>query len=103
MSKNASKADVQIRPLGDRALIKPEKGSEETTTSGIILPDSGEAKQDRGTVVAVGPGKVGDDNELIPMSVKQGDTVLFQWGDKVEYGGEEYYLVTEGNILAVID
>lgn len=97
------KKDVSIRPLGDRVLIKP-LSDEEKSPSGIIIPDTvSEQKNDRGEVLAVGEGRVGDDNKRIPVSVKKGDTVLFQWGEKVEYGGEDYYLVGEGNILAVIN
>lgn len=101
MAKKGS-SGVNIRPLGDRVLIKPG-GDDEVSPSGIIIPDTvSEQKSDRGEVIAIGEGRFGDDNERIPMSVKVGDTVLFQWGEKVEYGGTEYYLVSEGNILAVI-
>lgn len=104
MAKKSSKDDSSIRPLGDRVLVAPVDDAAETTSpSGIILPDSGsEDKKDRGTVIAVGPGRRGDDNELIPVSVAKGDTVIFQWGDKITYQGKEYFLVAEGNILAVI-
>ncbi|NBD73516.1 co-chaperone GroES [Patescibacteria group bacterium] len=103
MAKNAS-ADVKIRPLGDRVLVQVEEAGEETSPSGIIVPEAAnDERQDRGTVIAVGPGKRGDDNELVPVAVKEGDTVLFQWGDKIEYAGQEYYLVAEGNLLAVVD
>lgn len=104
MAKKSSSGDSSIRPLGDRVLIKPKEQGEETKSpSGIILPDSGsDDRKDRGEVIAVGEGKRGDDNELIPVAVKVGDQVIFQWGDKVEFQGEEYYLVSEGNILAVI-
>lgn len=104
MAKKAAAKGVGIRPIADRVLVKPLEGDEEKSPSGIILPDSGtDDKKDRGEVVAVGEGKRGDDNKLIPVSVSIGDKVIFQWGEKVEYGGEEYYLVVENNILAVID
>ena len=97
------KDTATIRPLGDRVLIKP-LSEEATSPGGIILPDSArEEKTDRGEVIAVGEGKVGDDNKRIPVAVKAGDKVLFQWGEKIEYGGEDFYLVNEGNILAIID
>jgi chaperonin GroES len=96
----------RIRPLGDRALVRlldPAKG-DETTASGIILPATldKDHSEKRGTVVAVGPGRK-DDGELIPMEVKAGDEVIFQWGDKVEINKEEYYIVSESNIIAVVE
>lgn len=91
-----------IKPLADKVLIKPIS-EDVKSPSGIIIPDTVEGKQtDRGKVVAVGEGRYDDNGNLIPMSVKKGDTVMFQWGDKMEYEGEEYFIVSEGNILAVI-
>jgi len=95
---------LKIQPTGDRVLIKESLfDAQEKTQSGIIIPltvekDSG-AK--RGVVVAVGPGKY-DDGELVPVSVKEGDNVLFQWGEKVVIEGEEYYLVRDGEIMAIV-
>ena len=103
MSKKES-SKVGIRPLGDRVLVKPSTNENETSPSGIIIPDTaGQEKTDRGEVIAVGEGKVGDDNKRVPVAVSVGDKVLFQWGEKIEYAGQDYYLVSEGNILAVID
>ena len=104
--KASSKNDSGIRPLGDRVLVRPLSGEEahSATASGIIIPDNSQGeKTDRGEVIAVGPGRRSDDNKLISLEVKEGDKVLFQWGEKVEYGGQEYYLVGENNILAIID
>ena len=94
-----------IRPLGDRVLVRPETAADDTSPSGIIIPDTArKEKPERGIVVAVGPGKRGDDNEIIPVSVKVGDKVMFsKYGfDEVKIGEEEYYIVTESNILAII-
>ena len=94
----------KIKPLADRVLIKEDiESKEKKTSSGIIIPvtvneDKGSK---RGEVVAVGPGRV-EDGELVAPSVKEGDTVLFQWGDKVRVGEEDYYLVRETEILAII-
>ncbi len=103
MAKNI-KNKTKIVPLGDRVLISiPPR--EEKTASGIIIPDtvSDEQKENKeGKVVAVGKGKY-DNGELIPMQIKEGDTVLFQWGDKVEIDNVEYYVVSESNILAVVE
>lgn len=100
--KGASASKTAIVPLGDRVLIQPQ-AEEETSPSGIILPETAsKEKTDRGKVVAVGEGKLNDDGTRQPMSVKKGDTVLFSWGEKVEIDDEEYYLVSESNVLAVI-
>lgn len=100
-----SKSKTGIQPLGDRVLVKPEEIEDTKSPGGIIIPDTAsKEKPERGTVVAVGPGKVGDDNDVIPMSVKAGDTVMFsKYGyDEVKIDDEEYYIVAESNILAVI-
>jgi chaperonin GroES len=105
MSKGES-SKVNLRPLSDKVLIRP-LGDEElgtTSPSGIIIPETVDReKTDRGEVVAAGPGRWDEDGEKrIPMSVEVGDKVIFQWGDKVEYQGTEYYLVSESNISAII-
>lgn len=103
--KKSSKNNLNIKPLGDKVLIKPLTEMEMGTSSpsGIIIPDTVDReKADRGTVIAVGIGRRNDAGEVISMNVTEGQTVIFQWGDKVEIGGEEYYLVGESNILAVI-
>ncbi len=94
---------VVVRPLGDRVLVRELKKEGEKIVSGIIIPES--ANEDRGArkgeVVAVGPGKF-DDGVLVPMGVKVGERVLFQWGDKLTIDGEEYEMVAESSILAII-
>jgi chaperonin GroES len=104
--KNNQKSNIEkkIKPLADRVLIKEDTESKEKkTSSGIIIPvtvneDKGSK---RGEVVAVGPGRI-EDGQLVELSVKAGDIVLFQWGDKVRIGEEDYYLVRESEILAII-
>jgi chaperonin GroES len=92
----------KIKPLHDRVLIKEDTESKEKKTSGgIIIPitvneDKGSKK---GEVVAVGEGRM-EEGKLIKMSVKVGDEVLFQWGDKIRIGEDEYYIVRESEILA---
>lgn len=95
---------VSIVPLADKVLIRPlGEGDAIKSPSGIIIPDTVSEKIDRGHVVAVGPGKWDDDGEKrVPMSVVVGDKVIFQWGDKIEYDGVSYYLVSENNISAVL-
>src|ERR1035437_3904648 len=104
MKEQKNNITKKIKPLADRVLIKEDTESKEKkTSSGIIIPvtvneDKGSK---RGEVVAVGPGRV-EDGELVAPSVKEGDIVLFQWGDKVRIGEEDYYLVRESEILAII-
>ncbi|MCX6715726.1 MAG: co-chaperone GroES [Candidatus Taylorbacteria bacterium] len=104
-SKIASKIAGKIHPLQDRILIKEDtEHNEKKTSSGIIIPvtvneDKGSK---RGEVVSVGPGKI-EDGKLVKPSVSVGDTVLFQWGDKIKIDDDEYYLVRESEILAVIN
>lgn len=96
--------DFKIRPLADRILIKEDTESkEQKTASGIIIPVSAQEEKAgrRGVVVAVGPGKT-EDSKLIPVNVKIGDKVLFQWGDKIIVDNEEYFIVRESEIMAVI-
>lgn len=96
---------LSVSPLGDRIVVKPsEKEGEKKLPSGIIIPDSADKeKPARGTVLAVGPGKF-EDGARVPMQVKVGDTVIFsKYGyDEVKLDGEEYYLLSESSVLAVI-
>lgn len=102
-SGSATSGNMRVHPLGDRVLVREIKKEGEKIISGIIIPES--AGEDRGArageVVAVGPGKY-DDGTLVPMSVKIGDKVLFQWGDKLTVDGVEYEMVSESGILAII-
>lgn len=102
-SGSATSGNMRVHPLGDRVLVREIKNEGEKVVSGIIIPES--AGEDRGAkkgeVVAVGPGKY-DDGVLVPMSVKVGDKVLFQWGDKLTIDEVEYEMVAEGSILAII-
>jgi chaperonin GroES len=97
--------DFTIHPLGDRVVVKPIDSKEEKVSAmGIIIPDTGtKEKPAKGKVVAVGPGRY-DDGELVPMSVKVGQTVLFsKYGyDEVKVEGEEYFVLSESQVLAVI-
>lgn len=102
----AKKGKKEIIPLGDRVLIRcDEEGGETTTTSGIIIPETArDDKPQTGRVVAVGEGRVVDSGEVISPSVSVGDVVVFSkfGGDEVQFDGEEYLIVGEANILAVI-
>ena len=89
---------VNIRPLADRVLIEPA-AAETTTASGIIIPDNAQEKPQRGTVVAVGPGKKDE-----PTTVKVGDTVLYgkYSGTDLNLDGVDYMIMREADILAII-
>lgn len=97
-----------IRPLGDRVVVRQLTDEEMGTTSasGIIIPDTvSKEKPEQGIVIAVGEGKWDEDGEKrIPMDVKVGDRIVFsKYGyDEVKVGGEEYFIVGEGSVLAVI-
>ena len=94
---------INLNPLADRVVIQP-KEAEEKTSGGIILPDTVKEKPVEGTIVAAGPGKVADNGELIKMDVKVGDKVLYgkYSGTEVTLGGEEYLIMRESDIFAVI-
>jgi chaperonin GroES len=102
----ATKTSLSIQPLGDRVVVKPlEANEEKVLASGIIIPETADKeKPSKGKVMAVGPGRY-DDGDLIPMSVKPGQTVLFsKYGyDEVKVDGVEYFILAESQILAVIE
>jgi chaperonin GroES len=105
-NKSASKKPASgIVPLGDRVLLKPVSLEEQSkTVSGIIIPDTvSREKPEQGKVVAVGEGHW-EDGKLVPVGVKAGDQVVFsRYGyEEVKYNGEEYYILKEENILAII-
>jgi chaperonin GroES len=93
-----------ITPLGDRILVKRTQ-ADEKTAGGIILPDSAKEKPREGTVIAAGPGKMLDSGERAPMTVKAKDHVLFSSyaGSEVKIEGEEYVILNEDEVLAIID
>ncbi len=89
---------INIKPLGDRVVLKPLE-AETTTASGLIIPDSAKEKQQKGTVVAVGNGTKDE-----PMTVKVGDVVLFgkYAGTELELDGADYLIMRESDILAIV-
>ena len=95
---------MSIRPLQDRVIVR-RKEEERTSPGGIVLPDSATEKQDLGEVISVGPGKTNKDGNLTPVGVKAGDTVMFgQYaGSKVKFNGEELLIMSEDDILAVVE
>jgi chaperonin GroES len=97
----SAKTTTQIKPLADRVLVKPLK-KDEVTKGGILIPDTAKERPQEGEVVAVGPGKVGDDGKRIAMELKKGDKVLYAKfaGSEVKLDGEEYLVLRESDILA---
>jgi len=94
---------VNIKPLGDRVVIRPAQ-REEVTASGVILPDTAKEKPQRGTVLAVGPGRVGDDGKRTPVEVSEGAEVLYAKyaGTEIKIDGEDLLIVSEKDILAIV-
>lgn len=95
---------MNLRPLDDRVIVKPAK-AEEVTKSGIVLPDTAQEKPQRGTVVAVGPGKMKDDGERVAVDVKVDDVVIYgkYGGTDIKLEGEEYKILKADDIYAVVE
>jgi chaperonin GroES len=92
-----------LRPLGDRVVVKRIE-EEAKTKGGIVLPDTAKEKPQRGKVIAVGSGRVLDNGTKVPLEVKEGDTVIFAkyGGTEIEIDGEEYIILSERDLLAVL-
>ena len=95
---------VAIKPLEDRIVIKQVE-AEQTTASGLVIPDSAKEKPHEGEVVAVGPGRVADSGTRIPLDVNVGDTVIYSkfGGTEVKVGGDDYLVLSARDILAVVE
>ena len=95
---------MKVRPLHDRLIVKRLE-EEEKTKGGIIIPDTAKEKPVEGKVIAVGEGRIKKDGKKIPMEVKKGDRILFAkyGGTEVKMDGEEYLMMKEDDVLAVIE
>ena len=95
---------VTIKPLEDRVLVAPLE-AEQTTKSGLVIPDTAKEKPQEGEILAVGPGRIDDKGNRVPGDVKVGDTVLYSkyGGTEVKYAGEEYLVLSARDVLAVIE
>lgn len=93
---------MKLEPLEDRVVVKPIE-AEEKTKSGIVLPDTAKEKPQEGEVVAVGPGKF-EDGKRVPMEVKVGDRVIYSkyGGTEVKVEGEEYLILSQRDVLAIV-
>lgn len=94
---------MNVKPLSDRVIIRPLE-AETKTAGGIIIPDNAKEKPQKGEVVAVGPGKIDENGKKIVMSLKKGDKVLYgkYSGTEVTVEGEEYLIVRESDVLAIL-
>ena len=95
---------VNIKPLEDRILVKP-LDAEQTTASGLVIPDTAKEKPQEGTVVAVGPGRIDDNGNRVPLDVNVGDKVIYSeyGGTEVKYSGKEYLILSARDVLAIIE
>jgi chaperonin GroES len=96
---------VSIKPLEDRIVVKP-LDAEQTTASGLVIPDTAKEKPQEGEVLAVGPGRFDDEGaKRIPLDVQVGDTVLYSkyGGTEVKYSGQEYLILSARDVLAIIE
>lgn len=96
-------AKLKVRPLDDRVIVEP-LAAEETTAGGIVLPDSAKEKPQRGTVVAVGPGRLLDNGQRAELSVAEGDEVIYgkYGGTDIEINGDDVKILRESDILAKV-
>ncbi len=95
---------MKLKPLGDRVVVKPSE-AEEQTKSGLFIPDTAKEKPQKGTIVAVGEGKLDDEGKRIPVDVKVGDTVIYSkyGGTEVKIEGEEHLILRADDIYAVVE
>jgi chaperonin GroES len=95
---------VSIKPLEDRIVIQ-QLEAEQTTASGLVIPDTAKEKPQEGKVLAVGPGRVDDNGNRVPLDVAEGDVVLYSkyGGTEVKVGGEEFLVLSARDVLAQIE
>jgi len=95
---------VSIKPLEDRIVLRPLE-AEQTTASGLVIPDTAQERPQEGEVVAVGPGRIDDNGNRVPLDVSVGERVIYSkyGGTEVKYSGEEYLILSARDILAIIE
>ena len=95
---------VNIQPLEDRIVIQQVE-AEQTTASGLVIPDTAKEKPQEGEVIAIGPGRVDDNGNRVPLDVAVGDVVIYSkyGGTEVKYAGEEYLILSARDILAIVE
>jgi chaperonin GroES len=95
---------VSIKPLEDRIVVKALE-AEQTTASGLVIPDTAKEKPQEGEVLSVGPGRIDDNGQRVPLDVSVGDKVIYSkyGGTEVKYGGEEYLILSARDVLAIVE
>lgn len=95
---------INLKPLGDRLVVEPQE-QEQTTASGLVLPETAKEKPQQGEVVAVGPGRRDDDGDRIQMDVKVGDIVLYAkyGGTEIKVEGKKLLILKESDVLAIVE
>jgi len=95
---------MNLRPLGDRAVVEPLE-QEERTESGLFIPETAKEKPQKGTIIAVGDGRKDEDGKRVPMDVEAGQTVLFAkyGGTEIKIDGKKLLILKESDILAILD
>ena len=95
---------ISIKPLEDRIVIRQVE-AEQTTASGLVIPDTAKEKPQEGEVIAVGPGRVDDNGNRIPVDVKVGDVVIYSryGGTEVKYEGQEFQILSSRDVLAIVE
>ena len=94
---------VTIKPLEDRILVQPLE-AEQTTASGLVIPDTAKEKPQEGKVLATGPGRIDDNGNRVPLDVAEGDIVIYSkyGGTEVKVGGQEYLVLSARDVLAIV-
>ena len=94
---------MDLQPLGDRLIVEPLE-EEETTSSGIVLPDTAKEKPQRGRVLAIGPGARNDKGDVVPMEVTEGDEIIYSkyGGTEIKLGADEVLILRESDVLAKV-
>ena len=94
---------VSIKPLEDRIVVKSVE-AEQTTASGLVIPDTAKEKPQEGEVLAVGPGRIDDKGNRVPLDVQVGDRVIYSkyGGTEIKHGGQEYLILSARDILAIV-
>ena len=95
---------MSLKPLDDRIVVEPNE-AEQTTASGLVIPDTAKEKPQEGEVLSVGPGRIDDNGQRVPLDVAVGDKVIYSkyGGTEVKYAGEEYLVLSARDVLAVIE
>ncbi|GAB3414793.1 co-chaperone GroES [Flindersiella endophytica] len=104
MKGEVRQVSVSIKPLEDRIVVQALE-AEETTASGLVIPDTAKEKPQEGEVIAVGPGRIDDNGNRVPLDVSVGDKVIYSkyGGTEVKYAGQEYLILSARDVLAIVE